>query len=50
MASRFVAVYHDAGTGEFSRGALIQALAASFAERARVRRIDAAEIWMNSAA
>ena len=44
MASRFVAVYHDAGTGEFSRGALIQALAASVAERARVRRIDAAEI------
>lgn len=44
MSDRCVAVYHDQGTGEFSRGALVQALASAFAGRAGVRRIGAAEI------
>jgi glutamine amidotransferase-like uncharacterized protein len=39
-----VRVYHDAGTGEFSRGCLMHALRAAFAERAVVERIYAAEI------
>ncbi len=49
MPARFIAVYHDEGTGEFSRGALIQALAAAFAGRAGVRRIDAVEICASDA-
>jgi glutamine amidotransferase-like uncharacterized protein len=40
----FIAVYHDEGTGEFSRGCLIAALETAFAGRAQVRRIRAAEI------
>ena len=41
---RSIAVYHDEGTGVFSRGALIEALAQHYSGRARVRRIFAAEI------
>lgn len=44
MSERSIAVYHDQGTGEFSRGCLIQALAEHFRGRARVRRIYASEI------
>lgn len=40
----FVAVYHDEGTGPFSRGCLSHALATAFADRGQVRRIDADEI------
>jgi glutamine amidotransferase-like uncharacterized protein len=39
-----VRVYHDAGTGEFSRGCLMYALSNAFAGRARVERIHANEI------
>jgi glutamine amidotransferase-like uncharacterized protein len=44
MPERFVAVYHDEGTGELSRGCLSHALACACSGRARVRRIDAAEV------
>jgi glutamine amidotransferase-like uncharacterized protein len=44
MSERWVAIYHDEGTGEFTRGCLTLALANAFAGRARVRRIDASEI------
>ena len=39
-----IAVYHDEGTGEFSRGCLVAALASAFEERMPLRRILAAEI------
>jgi glutamine amidotransferase-like uncharacterized protein len=37
-------VYHDAGTGEFCRGSLIQALSSTLGEQFEVRRILAEEI------
>jgi glutamine amidotransferase-like uncharacterized protein len=45
MRPRYAAVYHDQGTGEFSRAALIAALS----ERFRVRRIYANEIVASDA-
>jgi glutamine amidotransferase-like uncharacterized protein len=39
-----VLVYHDAGTGEFSRGCLTYALSSAFTGRAVVERIHAADI------
>jgi glutamine amidotransferase-like uncharacterized protein len=41
---RYVAVYHDEGTGEYSRGCLTFALTEAFSGRARVRRIYADEL------
>jgi glutamine amidotransferase-like uncharacterized protein len=49
MTDRYVAVYHDDGAGEFSRGCLTYALATSFAGKARIRRIYAAEICASDA-
>lgn len=49
---RYVAVYHDEGTGEFSRGCLTFALAEAFSGRAddhRVRRIYAHELAASDA-
>jgi glutamine amidotransferase-like uncharacterized protein len=46
---RYVAVYHDEGTGEFSRGCLMFALAEAFRGRAQVRRIYAAELVASDA-
>jgi glutamine amidotransferase-like uncharacterized protein len=45
MRQRYAAVYHDQGTGEFSRAALLAALATRF----RVRRIYASEILASDA-
>jgi glutamine amidotransferase-like uncharacterized protein len=45
MRERYAAVYHDQGTGEFSRAALLTALATRF----RVRRIFASEILASDA-
>ena len=39
-----IAVYHDLGSGELSRGCLLHALASAYAGRARVRRIFADEL------
>ncbi|HEY2735281.1 MAG TPA: BPL-N domain-containing protein [Polyangiales bacterium] len=44
-----IAVYHDEGTGEFSRGCLVQALTRAFEGRARIRRIFASEICASDA-
>lgn len=44
MSKLQVAVYHDEGTGEFTRACLMFALAQAFAGRASVRRIYASEI------
>jgi biotin--protein ligase len=45
MRTRYAAVYHDQGTGEFSRAALVAALAKRF----HVRRIYASEIVASDA-
>jgi glutamine amidotransferase-like uncharacterized protein len=45
MRQRYAAVYHDQGTGEFSRAALLAALATRF----RVRRIYASELVASDA-
>ena len=49
MSLPTVAVYHDAGSGEFSRACLVYALAEHFAGRARVRRVTARELCASDA-
>jgi biotin--protein ligase len=49
MIEPSIAVYHDRGSGEFSRGALTAALAAHFGPALSVRRITAAEIAASDA-
>src|SRR5688572_6298972 len=44
-----IAVYHDQGSGEFSRACLSSALGAAFAGKFPVRRIRAAEIRASDA-
>lgn len=46
---QFVALYHDEGTGEFSRGCLAAALASAFEGAVKVRRIFADEIRASDA-
>jgi glutamine amidotransferase-like uncharacterized protein len=49
MTSAAIAVYHDEGSGEFSRACLVYALAGAFAGRARVRRVRAPELCASDA-
>lgn len=44
-----IAVYHDEGSGEFSRACLVSALASAFEGRAHVRRVRAAELCASDA-
>lgn len=48
-ASKTIAVYHDEGSGEFSRACLVAALAEAFAGKHHVRRIRASEICASDA-
>lgn len=49
MTVQTIAVYHDVGSGEFTRAALVSALAIRFVGRADVRRIYASEIRKSDA-